>query len=142
MFEKFKIPVIFSLLVVATTWQLIYFWPKQPTMAQKKEQTISILNTIADNWNGDEKTPELNSAIDPWGHPIQAVVKKESYFYTLEVWSNGPDGLQKNSDDLIVTRTKQHKEILPTVNKELEKTSSSISSGIIQGIRKGLKNEK
>ena len=101
------------------------------TPHQKRQRVISQLNTIADEWDGKETPPDTDGTIDPWGKPIQAKVKKSGDFYSLEVWSCGLDGLSKNSDDIVAVRYKG------SLNKEVEKATSSVSRGFIKGIRQG-----
>ena len=67
-------------------------------------------------------------------------VEKTTLDYVLVIRSNGPDGLPKNSDDIVVSRNKRHGET--SLAKEAEKAAESVgrggASGVIQGIKKGL----
>jgi hypothetical protein len=105
------------------------------TAKQKKERTISQLTTIATGWNGKADPPSTNGFLDAWNNPIQAKVKKGHFNYVLEVWSNGPDGLSGNHDDIVFFTKQSHGET--SVNKEIEKTGASLSRGIAKGIRQG-----
>src|SRR4051794_26041700 len=79
-----------------------------PVDHDRREQTLSILNTEADRWDGSKDF--ATSAVDGYGHPISASVTKGIVNYVLEVRSNGKDGLPKNTDDIEVTRSKRHGE--------------------------------
>jgi hypothetical protein len=100
-----------------------------------REQTLSTLNTEADTWDGgpDFKT----AASDAYGNPVVAKVSKGILDNALELRSHGPDGLPKNSDDIVVSRSKRHGDT--TVNKEIEKASESIGRGGARGIVQGAK---
>ena len=54
--------------------------------------------------------------------------------------SNGPDGLSKNTDDIVVTRSKRHGEssITDEATKVAEGVAGGVASGTIKGIKKGL----
>jgi len=106
-----------------------------PSAAELQEKTLSTLNTIADTWDGgpDFKT----TATDAYGNPLVATVSKGLLNRDLELRSHGPDGLPKNSDDLVVHRHKPHGE--STVHKEIEKASESVGLGGVRGIVQGAK---
>ena len=109
---------------------------------QRKEQTVSILNLEADRWEGGKEF--VSSAQDAYGREVVASVSKGMLNYNLELRSAGPDGLFKNSDDIVVTRSKRHEET--TLTKEAAKSAGAISesigeggaSGAIKGIKKGI----
>ena len=104
----------------------------------RSESTLSILNVEADKWDGgkDFKT----NATDAYGRPLLCSVEKRTFDYVLEVRSCGPDGLPKNSDDIVVTRSKRHGET--TILKEAENAAEAVgrghASGVIQGVKKGI----
>ncbi len=109
-----------------------------PSAAELHEQTLSVLNTEADRWEGG---PEfVTEANDAYGRPLTSSVEKSTLNYILEVRSHGPDGLPKNSDDIAVARSERHGEtsIVKEVGKATEEISSRAASGIITGARKGL----
>ncbi len=107
-----------------------------PSASELREKTVSVLNTEADRWDGGPKF--TTAATDAYGHTLMCSVKKTTLDYVLEVRSNGPDGLPKNNDDIVVTRSKRHNEtsITEEAAKAVENLSSGASSGIIKGIKK------
>jgi hypothetical protein len=109
-----------------------------PSATELREKTLSILNTEADRWDGGPKFATTNT--DAYGRPLTCSVKKSTLSYELEIRSNGPDGLPKNSDDIVVTRFKRHNEtsITEEAAKAVERVSSGASSGVIKGIKKEL----
>lgn len=109
-----------------------------PSASELRERTLSVLNTEADQWDGGEKF--ATTATDAYGHPLTWNLKKTTLDYVLEIRSNGPDGLPKNSDDIVVTRSKRHGKtsITEEAAKAVEDISSGTTSGIIKGIKKGL----
>jgi hypothetical protein len=109
-----------------------------PSAAELREQTVSLLNTEADRWDGGKNF--ATTAVDAYGHPLTSTVTKTTFHYVLEIRSNGPDALPKNSDDIVVTRSKRHTETSLTEQaaKAVESVSSGAASGIIQGIKKEL----
>lgn len=106
-----------------------------PSAAELREQTLSTLNTEADRWDGgkDFKT----TATDAYGRPLTATVEKGLLNNTLELRSNGPDGLPKNSDDVVVTRSNRHGET--TLTEEAAKSAEAIAAGASSGAVKGVK---
>jgi hypothetical protein len=90
----------------------------------RREQTISTLNLEADKWHGGKDF--TTTAVDAYGRPITAQVEKGTFSYTLELRSSGPDGLPKNSDDIVVTRSKPHGE-------------GTVTGAIVDDIKRGLK---
>jgi hypothetical protein len=109
-----------------------------PSASELREKTLSVLNTEADRWEGGEKF--ATSATDAYGHALTWNLKKTTLDYVLEIRSNGPDGLPKNSDDIVVTRSKRHGKtsITEEAAKAAEEISTGTTSGIIKGIKKGL----
>lgn len=105
-----------------------------------REKTLSVLNTEADQWDGGKTFPTV--ATDAYGRPLTSTVKKTTLDYVLELRSNGPDGLPKNSDDIVVTRSKRHNEtsITEEAAKTVEGVSKAATSGIIKGVKKGLRS--
>ena len=108
-----------------------------PSASELREQTLSILNTEADHWDGGVKFSTI--ATDAYGHPLTCTIKKTTLDYVLEIRSDGPDGLPKNSDDIVVTRSKRHGET--SITKEATKVVESLSSGATSGIIKGVRKE-
>ncbi|CAN5794682.1 hypothetical protein BH23PLA1_BH23PLA1_12350 [soil metagenome] len=106
-----------------------------PSAQDLREETVSLLNTEADRWNGGEEFH--STAVDPYGHPVMSRVEKTTLNYVLEIRSQGPDGLPKNRDDIVVTRSRRHGET--TLTKEAEKTVESLSAGATRGAIKGIK---
>jgi hypothetical protein len=100
-----------------------------------RERTLSTLNTVADTWDGgpDFKT----DATDAWGNTVVAKVDKGLLNYGLELRSHGADGLPKNSDDVVIHRSKRHGE--SSVNQEIERASESAGRGGARGIIQGVK---
>lgn len=109
-----------------------------PSAGELREKTLSVLNTEADRWDGG-KTFSTNAA-DAYGQPLTCTVNKTTLDYVLELRSSGPDGLPKNSDDIVVTRSKRHNETSLTEEaaKTVEGISKAATSGIIKGVKKGL----
>lgn len=109
-----------------------------PSASELREQTLSIANAEADRWDGgkDFKT----TAQDAYGRPLLSSVTKTTLAYVLEVRSTGADGLAKNSDDIVVTRTHANPET--TLTKEAEKAAKALgrgaANGMVQGVKKGL----
>lgn len=95
-----------------------------PSAHELREQTLSTLNNEADRWPGGKDF--TTTATDSYGRPITATVEKGTFHYTLEVRSSGPDGLAKNSDDIVVTRSKSHGE-------------GAVTGVVVDDIKKGLK---
>lgn len=109
-----------------------------PSASELREKTLSVLNTEADRWDGGKTF--TTTATDAYGQPLTYTVKKTTLNYVLELRSSGPDGLPKNSDDIVVTRSKRHNET--SLTEEAEKTVEGINkaatSGIIKGVKRGL----
>lgn len=95
-----------------------------PSAQELREQTLSTLNVEADKWQGGKNF--ATTAVDAYGRPLTFSVEKGTFSYTLEIRSNGPDGLAKNSDDIIVTRSKSHGE-------------GTVTGVVVDDIKKGLK---
>jgi hypothetical protein len=107
-----------------------------PSEAQLREQTLSVLNTEADRWDGGKQF--ATTAADGYGRPLTWKVEKTMLDYVLEVRSHGPDGLPKNSDDIVVTRRRPHGETTLTreASRVVESVSSAAAGGVIRGIKK------
>ncbi len=109
-----------------------------PSARELREQTLSTLNAEADKWDGGKDFK--STAVDAYGRALACSVKKATLNYVLEVRSSGPDGLPKNSDDIVVSRSKPHGET--TIINEAEKAAEAVgrggASGVIQGVKKGL----
>ena len=103
-----------------------------------EERTLSLLNTEADLWQGGANF--ATNATDAFGNKLSSNVEKGPLHYVLEVRSNGPDGLPKNSDDIMVTRRERNGETTLTeeAKKSVEAVSSGAASGAIRGIKEGL----
>jgi hypothetical protein len=103
-----------------------------------REQTLSVLNTEADRWDGGQ--PFATTAKDAYGHSLTSHVEKGMLSYVLEIRSHGPDGLPQNSDDIVVTRSKRHGEtsIVEVAERATEALSSGAAKGIIKGAKEGL----
>jgi hypothetical protein len=109
-----------------------------PSARELREATLSTLNVEADRWDGGKAF--VTTASDAYGRPLEAKVEKGTLNYTLEVRSFGPDGLPKNSDDIVVHRSKRHGEssIADEAAKGAETIAAGASSGVVKGIKKGL----
>lgn len=109
-----------------------------PSAAELRERTVSVLNTEADRWEGGEKF--ATTACDAYGRPLTWSIEKTTLDNVLEIRSPGPDGLPKNSDDVVVTRSKRHGKtsLREEAAKAIEDVSRGATSGIIKGIKKGL----
>jgi hypothetical protein len=109
-----------------------------PSSHEMRERTLSVLNTEADRWDGGKDF--VTSAVDAYGQPISASVKKGLVNYVLEVRSSGRDGLFKNTDDIEVTRTKLHGESIVSEQavQDVGKVSSGVTRGAVGGIKEGL----
>lgn len=103
-----------------------------------RARTVSALNVEADRWDGGKDF--ATTATDAYGRPLAARVEKGMLNYTLELRSHGPDGLPKNGDDIVVTRSKRHGETTLTdeAAKSAETIAAGASSGVVKGIKKGL----
>jgi hypothetical protein len=108
-----------------------------PSASELRERTLSVLNIEADRWEGGKQF--ATSANDAYGHPLTWSIEKTTLDYVLEIRSNGPDGLPKNSDDIVVSRRKRHKET--SLTEQAAKATESVSSGAIRGVIKGIKKE-
>lgn len=110
-----------------------------PSARVLREQTLSVLTTEADRWDGGKEF--ATTATDAYGRPLQVGVDKGVLSYTLTVRSTGPDGLPGNSDDIVVTRSKRHGESSRTgeAAKAVEKVAEGAAGGVIRGIKKGLR---
>jgi hypothetical protein len=106
-----------------------------PDAKQLREQTLSTLNTEADRWDGGQEF--ATTAADSYGRPLTAKVEKGTLSYTLELRSAGPDGLPKNTDDIVVTRSKRHGET--TTAEEAAKGAETIAAGTSSGLVKGIR---
>src|SRR5688500_7831054 len=93
-----------------------------PSGKELRERTLSVLNTEADRWDGGKEF--ATTATDAYGRPLTSSVEKTTLSYVLEVRSSGPDGLPKNSDDIVVTRGKRHGET--SITEEAEKAAESV----------------
>ena len=103
--------------------------------SSQREQTLSTLNVTADAWPGG---PNFKTdAVDAYGRPLVATVTKGVLNFELELRSHGPDGLPKNTDDIVVRRHKRHGE--STVNAEIERGSESVGRGGMRGAIQGAK---
>lgn len=109
-----------------------------PSARELRESTRSTLNTEADRWTGGKDS--ATTTTDAYGRPLEAKVEKGTLNYTLEVRSSGPDGLPKNSDDIVVHRSKRHGEttLADEAAKGAETIAAGASSGVVKGIKKGL----
>jgi hypothetical protein len=109
-----------------------------PSAHELRERTLSTMNLEADRWNGDKAF--ATTAQDAYGQPLSATITKGPLNYTLELRSSGPDGLAKNSDDIVVVRTKAHGEssLTDEAARAAEALAGSAASGTIKGIKKGL----
>ncbi len=109
-----------------------------PSARELREQTLSVLNVEAEHWGGG--TEFATTAADAYGRPVTWTVEKTKYDYVLELRSAGPDGLPKNTDDIVVTRRKPHGEVTLTgeATKAVESVAGGAASGTIKGIKKGL----
>ena len=109
-----------------------------PSARELREQTLSVLNTEADRWDGGKVY--TTTATDAYGRVLTASVEKGTLNYTLEVRSAGPDGLPKNSDDLVIHRSKRHGEssLTEEAAKAAEGVAGGAASGTIKGVKKGL----
>jgi hypothetical protein len=94
---------------------------------QAREETISRLNIEADRWDGGGSFQ--SSEKDAWGGPLYWKVSEGKLTRQLELGSPGPDGLAKNSDDLVVLREK-------TVFS-IQGAAKAAASGTIEGTIKG-----
>jgi hypothetical protein len=101
------------------------------------ERTLSVLNVEADRWQGGNEF--TTTASDAYGNRLSSSIEKGPIHYALEIRSNGPDGLPKNSDDMVVARKKRHGESSYTeeAQKSVEALSSGAASGAVKGIKKG-----
>ena|SRR5687767_10252484 len=101
------------------------------------ERTLSVLNTEADRWDGGKKFD--TTAADAYARPLSSSIEKTTLNYVLEVRSAGPDGLPKNSDDIVVTRSKPHGETSLTEEaaKAVEDVVGGAAKGTITGIKEG-----
>src|SRR3954453_22965028 len=109
-----------------------------PSAHELREKTPSVLNSEADRWDGGKGFS--TTATDAYGRPLSATVEKGTLTYTLALRSAGPDGLPKNSDDIVVTRTKSHGEssLTEEAAKAAEAVAGGAASGTVKGIKKGL----
>jgi hypothetical protein len=109
-----------------------------PSGVELRERTLSTLNTEADRWDGGPQF--ATTARDGYGNPLASSIEKTTLSCVLEVRSSGPDGLPKNGDDIVVTRSKRHGEttILGEAEKDAEVVGRGGASGVIQGVKKGL----
>lgn len=109
-----------------------------PSSRELREVTLSVLNTEADRWNGGEEFS--TAATDAFDRPLMVAVEKGTLNYTLTIRSAGPDGLPKNSDDIVVFRSKRHGEssLTEEAAKAAEGVAGGVASGTIKGIKKGL----
>ncbi len=102
------------------------------------ERTLSVLNIAADDWDGD---PDYTvTGQDAGGHPLHSEIEKTTLNHVLTIPSSGPDGLLKNSDDIIVVRRERHGE--STLTREAAKATGSViksaASGAVRGIKEGI----
>ena len=97
---------------------------------QKTKETISRLNSQADTW--DESKSFQTEEKDAWGKPLYYKITEGKLIRELVVGSPGPDGLPKNSDDLVVLRQK-------TVFS-IEGAANAAVSGSVGGAMKGAVN--
>ena len=113
-----------------------------PSARELHEQTLSVLNTEADRWDGGAEF--TTTAADAYGRPLSSRVEKTTLNYVLEIRSAGPDGLPKNSDDIVVTRSKRHGEssLGGEAAKATEEVAGGAACGIIKGFKKGLGDKK
>ena len=100
-----------------------------------EERTLSILNIEADRWQGGNNF--VTNASDAYGNALSSRIEKGPVHYILELRSNGPDGLPKNSDDIVVVRQERHGE--STLTEEARKSVEAVSSGAARGAVKGIK---
>ena len=109
-----------------------------PSSRVLKEQTLSTMNLELDRWNGGKEFK--TEARDAYGRGLSASVEKGAVFNQLEIRSAGPDGLPKNTDDIVVTREERHGESTLTreASKATEGVAEGAASGVVKGIKKGL----
>lgn len=106
-----------------------------PSERELREKTLSTLNSVADTWEGGAEFK--TDAADAYGNRVVAKVSKGVLNYDLELRSHGLDGLPKNSDDIVVHRSKRHGE--SSVNREIEAGAESVGRGGVRGIIEGAK---
>ena len=109
-----------------------------PSTSELREQTLSVLNTEADRWDGGKEF--TTTAADAYGRQLSSTIDKTTLSYVLEVRSAGPDGRPKNTDDIVVTRSKRHGE--SSFTEEAAKAAEGVAGGTIKGIKKGLRDKK
>jgi hypothetical protein len=109
-----------------------------PSARELQEQTLSVLSTEADRWDGGQEFK--TTATDAYGRPFTVHIEKRILHNTLELRSAGPDGLPKNSDDIVVHRRKRHGEssLTEEAAKATEQLTESALSGTLKGVKKGL----
>jgi hypothetical protein len=105
-----------------------------PSPHELRERTLSVLNTEADRWDGGKEF--TTTATDAYGRGLTHTIEKATVHYVLTVRSAGPDGLPKNSDDIVVTRRKRHGE--SSYTDEASKVAEKITGGAVKGIKKEL----
>lgn len=102
------------------------------------ERTLSTLNVELDRWDGTGNFE--TTATDAYGRPLASTIDKGPLNYRLEIRSHGADGLPRNSDDIVVTRSERHGE--STVTGEVAKFTRGVASataeGGVEGVKKGL----
>ena len=109
-----------------------------PSTRELREQTLSVVNSEADRWDGGKAF--TTTAVDAYGRQLSSTIDKTTLNYVLEVRSAGPDGLPKNTDDIVVTRSKRHGE--SSFTDEAAKAAEGVAAGTIKGIKKGLRDKK
>ena len=109
-----------------------------PSAQELRERTLSTLNVEADRWDGGKDFAA--AAADAYGRPVSSKVEKTTLSYVLEVRSAGPDGLPKNTDDIVVSRSRRHDEtsLAGEAAKAAELISEGAASGTVSGLKKGL----
>ncbi len=108
-----------------------------PSASELREKTLSTLNSEADRWGGGKEF--VTTATDAYGRPLNSNLKKTTLDYVLEIRSHGPDGLPKNTDDVLVFRNNRHGET--TLTAEAEKAMEGIGRGTASGVVQGVKKE-
>ena len=113
-------------------------WPASvgcETHHAARETTLSRINTAVDDWDAGGPTPP--SFRDAWGREVRLSVEHGPVHDVLTIRSVGPDGLPKNSDDLVRTRrrTRAGETASGNLGREVGRAGVEAARGLAKGVR-------
>lgn len=124
-------------------------------LREQKNQVTSQVNVLADKLSRqiDENGWFIRNEMtekDVWGNPLRISYDRNVYSETLQVSSNGPDGLPMTRDDIGAKYNLNNQEYLKAFKeakqsireKNIEGNSSSLTKGLVKGVFQAIEERK